>query len=386
MKKTLHVGLVLLNLPLDKTCGSCRHVGDLASALIKKGIRVTIFASWSQDRKHVSDLKRKGIYIREINFPSLKSWGNFVNQKNSLFVNKGVFACIQSIISENKKHPIDVLNIQHLIGSPVVGAAIKHFLDIPFVLTCQGSDIYELSDKKYKNMFSLASVSDALICISPKVKKSILLMNDQIKTVKKLLIIPLGVDKDVFRCFNRPRKNQVLFAGRLIREKGVDEAIKVFLSATNSKELSHYKLVIAGCGDLETSLKKKYASFIKEKRIIFLGPASQKKIVSIFNDSKVFLFTSTWEEPFGMVLTESLATGTPVLANNVGFVKEIISKEAGIVIPKNNWTKFAIELKKLLSDDKRWDYLSRGAKIASNRYDWDETVKAIIKVYESVIN
>ncbi len=386
MRRRLHVGLVLLNLPLDKACGSCRHVGDLASALVKKGIRVTVFASWSRDRKYISALREKGIHIREINFKSLKSWKNFVNQKNSLFVNRGVFACIQSIILENRKHPISVLNIQHLIGSPVVGATIKHFFGIPFVLTCQGSDIYELSGKSYKNMFSLASVSDALICISPKVKKSVLSINRQIKNLRKLLIIPLGVNKDVFCCFNHSRENQVLFVGRLIKEKGIEEAIKIFLLATNSKELSDYKLIIAGSGDLEMSLRRKYSSFIKERRIVFLGSLSQKKLISVFNDSKVFLFTSTWEEPFGMVLTESLATGTPVLANDVGCVREIIPKAAGLVISKNNWARFTVELRKLLTDDNKWNRLSKGAKLASNRYDWDRAVKAIIRVYESVIN
>jgi len=386
MKKQLHVGLVLLNLPLDKPCGSCRHVGDLASALVKKGIRVTIFASRSEDQKHVTDLKVRGIHIREIDFKNLGSWKNFVNPKKSSFVNKGIVKCIDSIIRENRRNPINVLNIQHIVGSSIVGVAIKHFLGIPFVTTCHGSDIYELSDIKYKKMFSLVGGNDTLICVSTDVYKSIVSINRNIRNVKKSVVVTLGVNKDVFCYSNRQRKRQVIFAGRLIKEKGINEAIKVFLKATNIEKLSNYKLFIAGDGGLKTVLKKKYNYYIKNKRIAFLDALSQKELARIMGESKVLLFTSTWNEPFGMVLTEAIATGTPVLANDVGRVKEIVSKRSGIVISRNNWAKFAIELRALLLDDVKWNYLSKGAKLTSDRYNWDRMVRSIIKVYESALN
>ena len=386
MKKQLHVGLVLLNLPLDKSCGSCRHVGDLATALVKKGIRVTVFASRSKDQKHVSTLKGRRIHIREIDFPNLGSWKNFVDPKNSRFVNKGIFDCINSIILENRRNPINVLNVQHIVGSSIVGVVIKHFLGIPFITTCHGSDIYELSDIKYKKMFSLVNEGDGLLCVSNDVYKSILSINKNIRNVKKSVVVTLGVNKDVFCYSNRQRKRQVIFAGRLMKEKGVEEAIKVFLKATNIGKLSNYKLVIAGDGVLKTILKKKYYSYIKNKKITFLDTLSQKELARTMGESKVLLFTSTWNEPFGMVLTEAIATGTPVLANDVGRVKEIVSKNSGIVISRNDWTSFAIELRALLLDYVKWNYLSRGAKVTSEHYNWDRMAKGIIKVYESTIN
>ena len=150
--------------------------------------------------------------------------------------------------------------------------------------------------------------------------------------------------------------------------------------------MSNYKLFIAGDGGLKTVLKKKYNYYIKNKRIAFLDALSQKELARIMGESKVLLFTSTWNEPFGMVLTEAIATGTPVLANDVGRVKEIVSKRSGIVISRNNWAKFAIELRALLLDDVKWNYLSKGAKLTSDRYNWDRMVRSIIKVYESALN
>lgn len=381
----LHIGLVLFNMPLDQTSGSCRHVGDLASALIRQNIKVTIFAGWSRDRKHVNNLKKKGIQIKEIKFRNLESWKNLVNYKNNIFVNQVVSQYIEAIISENNKSPINVLNIQHLIVSPIIGVAIKHFIGVPFVLTCQGSDIYELSSKQYKRMFNLASNCEALICISPNVKKSVLLINEQLKKIKKIVVIPLGVDRKIFCHLNIQRKKQILFVGRLTKEKGVDEAINVFLSATNSDKLSDYKLLIAGSGHLRGYLEKKYSLFIKKNRIVFLGSVSQKELVHLYNNSKLFLFTSIWEEPFGMVLTEALSTGTPIIANNVGYVRKIVSRNTGLVIPKNDWRKFVVVLKRLLSDEKELRKLNRG-EIVANRFDWDITVKKIINVYKSVIN
>lgn len=55
----LNIGLILFNIPLAQTSGSCRYVSDLASALIKSGAKVTIFTNWSSDRRHIIDLKKK---------------------------------------------------------------------------------------------------------------------------------------------------------------------------------------------------------------------------------------------------------------------------------------------------------------------------------------
>lgn len=313
------------------------------------------------------------------------TWPNLISEHNNLFVNKIIGEYTNAIILEHKKRAFDIINVQHLVVAPLIGINIKHLTGVPLVVTCHGSDIYELSRLKYNNRFFLIQSCDAIICVSREVKNSLLLIYNKAKNYKKIFIIPPGVNRKIFTNLNLIREKKVLFVGRLIKEKGIDQAIKVFFSATSVKNLSDYKLFIAGEGKLKTKLEKKYNNFIKAGRLIFLGGVSQKRLATIFNKSKILIFTSIWREPFGMVIIESFSTGTPVIANNVGCINKIISTSSGIIIPRNNWKVFASSLRKILLNERKLNYFSKNAIKNSKKYDWDKIVNKIINVYESVI-
>lgn len=384
----MHIGIVLFNIPLSQSSGSCRYTSDLALALIGQGkVRVTIFTNWSSDRKQISDLRSEGIKIQEIKFPNLNSWECIAKKENSAFVNKIAHKYISAIIEEDKKHKIDLLNVQHAVESSFIGTAIKYTLGIPFVVTCHGSDTYELSDAKYRNKFSLVKYSDAVICVSPQVKENLLLMfNDKSDLNNRIKVIPPGVNRNIFISRNRPKKKQILFAGRLIDEKGIEEAIEVFLKLVKNKGFIDYKFVIAGFGILEEKLKRKYKHFIKNKTIKFVGSLPSIKLVSLMDESKILIFPSKWEEPFGMVVVEALSVGLPVVANDVGCIKEIFSKNCVAIANKNNWSDFGKIILNIISNKQKLESMSRVAKRCVKEYEWSVVVQKIINVYKNVIN
>ncbi len=86
-------------------------------------------------------------------------------------------------------------------------------------------------------------------------------------------------------------------------------------------------------------------------------------------ESRVLLFSSIWEEPFGMVIIEAMAAGTPVLANNVGMVHNLLENNSGVLIEHNNWDQFLDKLIKLLDNPQRGDIIIRQAMRYSKRYD-----------------
>lgn len=122
--------------------------------------------------------------------------------------------------------------------------------------------------------------------------------------------------------FSAEKGDYLLFIGRANWEKGLDLAIRVAMRAgkrlvmaikmTQAHERAYYKEQIApwiaGGGRIELH-----------------GEIRPDEKFALYRDAAATLFTSQWEEPFGLVMPESLACGTPVLALRRGAAPEVIA-------------------------------------------------------------
>lgn len=132
--------------------------------------------------------------------------------------------------------------------------------------------------------------------------------------------------------FNDSPGDEMVFVSRLSKTKGIDTAIKV-------AEISRKKLSIFGRKSTEDLgfFNNEIASHIDNKLIkqVLYGP--REKALSLFGQAKIFLFPVQWEEPFGLVLIESMASGTPVVAYARGSVPEIVKDgETGFIVNPSN--------------------------------------------------
>ncbi|RJP28124.1 MAG: glycosyltransferase family 4 protein [Candidatus Omnitrophota bacterium] len=113
----------------------------------------------------------------------------------------------------------------------------------------------------------------------------------------------------------------LVFLGRIEQIKGAHNAIE---AALKSKE----KLIIAGnLVDKEKELiyfENKIKPFCDNKKIKYIGPVDDSQKNELLRNAKALLFPIEWDEPFGMVMIESLACGTPVIAFRRGAVEEVI--------------------------------------------------------------
>lgn len=66
----------------------------------------------------------------------------------------------------------------------------------------------------------------------------------------------------------------------------------------------------------------------------YVGHLSKAKINDYLGNATALLFTSTWDEPYGLTLAESLACGTPVIGFDVGASAEIVTPDSGIIVAK----------------------------------------------------
>ena len=119
----------------------------------------------------------------------------------------------------------------------------------------------------------------------------------------------------------------LLFAGRIAPEKGPDLAIEIAKRAGK-------KLVLAGGIYDQAFFDEKIAPALEENNnASYIGILEREKLYRLMGQAEGLLFCSRWEEAFGLVLVESLATGTPVIAWRRGAAPEIVSEgETGFLL------------------------------------------------------
>jgi glycosyltransferase involved in cell wall biosynthesis len=127
-----------------------------------------------------------------------------------------------------------------------------------------------------------------------------------------------AVDVDTFP-FQREKSDDLLFLSRIAPEKGPDIAIEV------ARRTGH-RLIIAGKVDRvdRAFFEEVIRDQIDGEQIVFVGEADGAMKRRLYKDAKCVLVPLTWEEPFGLVMPESLACGTPVIAMRRGAAPEII--------------------------------------------------------------
>ncbi|BAY47362.1 group 1 glycosyl transferase [Scytonema sp. HK-05] len=130
-----------------------------------------------------------------------------------------------------------------------------------------------------------------------------------------------GIDTTVYPFHPEPTQPAYLaFVGRFSPEKGPVEAIKIARAAG-------LPLKMAGKVDVvdRDYYREQVEPLIDGEQIQYLGEVSHEEKVKLLGGATVTLFPINWREPFGLVMIESMATGTPVIGMGLGSVPEVIA-------------------------------------------------------------
>lgn len=133
----------------------------------------------------------------------------------------------------------------------------------------------------------------------------------------------------------------ILYIGRLVKHKGVQDLITAFKAVAAENEISY--LLIVGHGDYEEELKKISA---KQTRIIFTGNTEYERIHEAYFASDLFVLP-TYDDPWGLVINEALACKLPVITTTAsGASLEIIDKRS--IVDPGDTNALAKRIKEVL--------------------------------------
>jgi D-inositol-3-phosphate glycosyltransferase len=214
--------------------------------------------------------------------------------------------------------------------------------------------------------------------------------------MQKITVLPCGVNLDIFKPINREtayselglsQQNTVLYVGRIEQLKGLGQLLKAISQIEDS--FSPRLIVVGGddYGNVETQALYNLAEELQIKdRIVFSGPVPQEKLSLYYSIADVCVIPSYYES-FGMVALESLACGTPVVATDVGGMRNIIrSDRAGYVIESNSPDCLAEKISEVLSKGEKQiqDVETRQLLVAD--YNWSNITDKIIEENKNVID
>lgn len=165
------------------------------------------------------------------------------------------------------------------------------------------------------------------------------------------------------------------------------KGVNVFLEALVQLP-ANYKGIIVGDGDLRVSYEETARSWGIEARIGFAGRVSEEALPQYYRLADVTVLPSvTMGEAFGLVLIESMACGTPVIASNIPGVRTVVdSGEDGFLVKPNNPTELANALKKILQNDSlRTEMGISGRRKVEKCYNWEHIGSTLQDLYFQVL-
>lgn len=188
----------------------------------------------------------------------------------------------------------------------------------------------------------------------------------------KSWVVYNGIDVSQFK-FNPKPEDHFIWIARIDPFKGIENAIAV-------AKIAGVKLLLAGRLDpyREEYFKTKIKPHLS-KKIKYLGELSGNKLSDFYSQAKACLYPIEWEEPFGLIMTEAMACGTPVIAFDRGSVKEVIEDGKTGFIVKN--IKEMAEAIKKIDDIKRENCKTR----VEEKFNYQRMVDDYEKIYYQLV-
>lgn len=189
----------------------------------------------------------------------------------------------------------------------------------------------------------------------------------------RINVVYNGIDIDRWSA-TRQKEDYLFWCGRICKEKAPHHALQAAIHDGR-------KIKFAGPVHDYDFFRKQVEPYCQNPLVTYLGHLSQDKLSEHLQKANLLLFTSLWDEPYGLVLAESLACGTPVVAYDSGAVKEILTPSCSVIVKKGNLWELENAISKGLALES-----SESRKRAEDFCNQTTMVDGYIELYGSVLD
>lgn len=205
---------------------------------------------------------------------------------------------------------------------------------------------------------------------------------------KKITVIPYGVNLGRFMTYDLRFKNKnklnILFVGRLVKEKGIYDLLKAFVQLIKGNK--NLKLTLIGKGEEEDNIRTIIDASPILLNSVKVKSVSYTKIPKEYQKADILVLLSKptrhWEEYFGMAIVEAMASGLPIVSTKSGVIPKVIAN-TGILVQPGDVKEVVEALKKLIEDDNlRRNLGSKARKRVEKFFDAQKQAKKIGRLYQ----
>ncbi|MCE5214411.1 MAG: glycosyltransferase [Methanobacterium sp.] len=269
-----------------------------------------------------------------------------------------------------RKYNIDLIHAHFIIPPGLVAVLVAFFTKKEVAVTVHGSDIFILASNPVLRILIrfVLRKADYVVVVNESIQNKILKLN--IAGIKdKIKITANAVDLEKFKPDTKtkftqeldldPNKPMILFVGNLVSQKG----LKYLIEAKNQLQ-TDAEMVIVGDGPLMDELTE----IVKNKSVsdvYFIG--ARRDVHLIMPAADLFVLPSI-SEGFPITLLEAFACGLPAVATDVGGIKELVTKEVGIVVKPEDVKSLAEAMDEILQNHNKKLSMGKSARKRAEEY------------------
>ena len=351
----------------DNPGGVQTHVRELTEHLIAEGHQVSVFAPVSNE-ENIKDewLVNAG---KPISIPVNGSvarvlFGPIASSRVKQWISQGDFDLLHL-------HEPAIPSLSLLACSAATGPMVGTF---------------HVSSPKQKAIYAIGPILEpivekltARIAVSESARQTLM---DHFDT--DAVVIPNGIEGAQYAnakpTIHWRNANTIGFIGRFEEPR---KGLQVLIDALPiiARFIPDVRVLIAGPGESDDFVKGLDIGL--RNRLAFLGFLTDEEKASFLKSIDIYVAPNTGGESFGIILTEALSAGTPVVASDIPAFQAVLENgDAGLLFKNEDPADLAKVLIALLRDKDLQEKLSTNGKLSAQKYDWQVVADQILSVYE----
>ncbi len=282
-----------------------------------------------------------------------------------------------------RDHAFDVLHV-HEPAAPSVSLIALALADLPVVAT-----FHMATTRSWALAAAHGLLQPPMEKITARIAVSPLARRVQVEYLGGDAVeIPNGVDVALFAGAaplpGYPRSGGTVgFVGRFDEPR---KGMPVLLAALGTLARTHPELRLLVVGDGDSATLHRAAGPALASRIQVLGRLGEQGKAAVLRSVDLLCVPAVGGESFGIVLTEALAAGTPVLASDLDAFRRVLDGgRAGVLVPPSAPVALAVALGDLLDDPARRAELAVAGRRRAAMWDWPVVTRRVLQVYEMAV-